>query len=137
MSQFVEVKAADLVGAALDWAVAMVGGESIIIHFPNQRRFDARGGIHCSSDGCTIGPRKSGGDTEEWSPSTNWAQGGPLIDEYGIEFKWVTDASIEAYSYTMSENIALGGTHLEAACRLIAMELGDVVQVPAELIEVI
>lgn len=105
-----------LVRRSLDWAVA--SAEAMRPYWHNGRVM-----VLCDDGGRPL-PHFS----------TDWAQGGPLIDKYGIEFKWVTDASIEAYSYAMSENNALGGTHLEAACRLIAMELGEVVNVPAELV---
>lgn len=105
-----KVKIDELTGAALDWAVAKAIGESVIIASP------------------TIGmPAKV--VTEKFrlpfNPSTNWSQCGSLIDEHGIEFKWVSDATIEAYSYTLSEKRAYEPDHLTAACRLIAMELGE------------
>ena len=105
-----------LVGRALDWAVA--SAEAMSSYWDKGQLM-----VLCDDGGRPL-PHFS----------TDWAQGGPLVDKYGIEFKWVTDASIEAYSYAMSENNALGGTHLEAACRLIAMGLGETVQVPEELV---
>lgn len=109
MSKFVEVKTAELTGPALDWAVAKAtwGGD---INSEFNQLF-----------------------LKSFHPSTDWVQGGKLIDEHGVEFKWLTDAAIEAYSYTLSENTAMGGSHLEAMCRLLAMELGDMVQIPSEL----
>lgn len=124
MSNFVEVKTAELFGPALDWAVARVTGVSYDPASVIKNEYDWAGRIVATTH------------YGNYSPSIKWVHGGPLIEEHGIEFKWITDATIQAYSYTMSENIAWGVTHLVAACRLIAMELGDVVQVPAGLVRV-
>lgn len=141
MSEFVEVKTAELTGPALDWAVAVVEGESVVIHSPNQRRFDVRGGIHCSSDGCTIGPRSSFGDTEDWSPSTDWAQGGPMLEKYSWALPYRTIARHHLGKFeacTESGKSCNGDTPLIAACRaIVAAKLGGVVQVPAELVGVV
>lgn len=120
MSEFVEVKTEDLKGDALDWATAMaVNGNPAFF-----AAFGARMLGRSITKEIKLG---------EILPSVDWRQGGPLIDAFGIEFKWVTDATIEAYSYELSENRACGNTHLEAACRLISMELGCEVKVPSEL----
>lgn len=121
MSDFIEVKTTELTGSALDWAVAssLNGSHLLETVFPTVRwgeRF---------SDAVLDGRIKS---------SSDWNQCGVLIDEYGIEFKLVTDATIEAYSYVLSENRVYGRDHREAACRLIAMELGETVKVPTELV---
>lgn len=115
----IEMKTAELTGPALDWAVAKALNGGKLVGMP---------GLEW---GTSIIEQVTCG---AFHPSTDWGQGGRIIDEYGIEFKWVTDATLEAYSYIMSENTAMGGTHLVAACRLLAMELGDMVQVPAELV---
>lgn len=145
--ELIEVKTAELVGPALDWAVAGVVGESIVIHSPSQRRYDVRGGIHCSSDGCTIGPRSINGDTEEWSPSTNWSLGGPLLDKYAtmvLSHDHSSEVMIGGFWNPSREaacekkaTSADGSTILIALCRaIVSAKLGDVVQVPAELVGV-
>lgn len=123
MSGFVDVKTTELTGHTLDWAVASAlnGTHLLETVFPTVRWGE------CFSDAVLDGRIK---------PSFDWNQCGVLIDEYGIEFKWVTDATIEAYSYVLSENRVYGHGHREAACRLIAMELGETVKVPAKLVTI-
>lgn len=112
-----EIKTSELTGAALDWAVAKAIGSELVEHQGDDLRVEICPGL-----------------AAHWSPSTSWSQCGPLIDAHGIEFKWVTDATIEAYSYTLSENRVFGQSHLQAACLLLAYELGDTVDVPEELL---
>ncbi len=121
MATHVEIKISDLTGKALDWAVAYaLNGKPLLEKvFPTVKWGES------FTDAVLEGRIK---------PTTDWCQCGVLIDEYGIEFKWLTDATIEAYSYTLSEKQATGNDHREAACRLIALELGETVMVPAEFI---
>lgn len=92
----VKVKTSELIGPALDWAVATA--EGISIHALCAGGF----AVNC----------------EDYSPSTDWSQGGPLIEKY------------------------LGGCLLRVdelllnAMRAIVLEqLGDVVSVPAEIVQ--
>lgn len=77
------------------------------------------------------------GPVEEYNPTKKWSQAGGFIDEFGIEFKWVSDATIEAYSYIMKEKYGYGSCHLEAACRLVVLSfLDESVNIPDNLLEV-
>lgn len=77
------------------------------------------------------------GPVEDYNPSKNWKQSGGFIEEFGIEFKWVTDVTIETYSHIMEEKHAHGLNHLEAACRLIVLSfLGESVDIPEDILEV-
>ncbi|AJO79423.1 phage protein NinX family protein [Pseudomonas sp. MRSN 12121] len=124
MSEMIEVKTADLIGAALDWAVAKAEG---------MRQHTPAGLKHVywySGDRC-IGIH--------WQPSTNWSQGGQLIEKYA--------AMVRGYPNQMYDTLAIarvccdgalswssGATPLIALCRAIAhTRLGKVVQVPKEL----
>lgn len=122
MKDFTSVKISELSGQALDWAVASaLNGKSLLeIAFPTVKWGES------FTDAVLDGRVK---------PTTDWGQCGVLIDEYGIEFKWLSDAVIEAYSYTMIENRAWGYNHREAVCRLIAMELGETAMVPSILVK--
>lgn len=122
MKDFVQVKTSELTGQALDWAVvSSLNGKSLLgTAFPTVKWGESF--TNAVLDG-------------RIKPSTDWGQCGVLIDEYGIEFKWVTDATIEAYSYTLSENRVFGQSHLQAVCRLIAMELGETAMVPSILVK--
>lgn len=121
MSQMIEVKTADLIGPALDWAVAKA--ECAPVELP-------------ASD--VVWHKYAGA----YSPSTDWAHGGPLLRTYQIEFSINEDtdevgASLlywRTYGKSHRTRWSKGETHLIAACRaIVAAKLGDVVSVPAEL----
>ena len=128
MSEFVEVKTAELVGPSLDWAVAMAE------FWEADRPRD--GQIRKGDVYMLVGPfRLIGlGVDKFYSPSTNWAQGGPLIDECDV---WLSDdeeACVASCPPHAGRFVVDGGTNLIAACRaIVAAKLGDVVQVPVEL----
>lgn len=72
MTELVEVKTQDLLGAALDWAVAKAEGVAVVTdpNSPSCRQMvedaDSINGWYC------------------YSPSTDWSQGGPLIEKYKV-----------------------------------------------------
>lgn len=103
-----KIKTSELTGAALNWAVAKCEGVDV-----------------------------SHGLTDDERYSTNWAQGGPIIDRKKIGVaplhegnkKWASGIMHEFSMYT-----AMGPTPLVAAMRCyVASELGDEVEVPEEL----
>ena len=109
------MKTSELTGNALDWAVA-------------------------KCEGIGLGPRGSvvyyfEGDPAMWQPSSNWKQGGPIIEREMIEigahepegFEWV------ARDY-WRETTMTGPTPLIAAMRAyVASKLGDDIEIPKEL----
>lgn len=124
----VEVKTAELVGPALDWAVAEADGadELKVVPWGDGKTVSC---IYWLPDG--------GCWANHYSPSTDWSHGGPLIEKhsvwlgapYGSRRCW--DAS-----YHTSCEAHDGDTPLIAACRAIVdAKLGDVVRVPAELVQ--
>ncbi|AZD07504.1 hypothetical protein C4K26_2101 [Pseudomonas chlororaphis] len=122
MSDMIEVKTADLIGPALDWAVAKAEG---------MRQHTPEGLKHVywySGDRC-IGTH--------WQPSTSWGQGGPLIEKHRIcvtpeyEGQWHADLFRDDEEPLMSVE---GATPLIAVClAVVATEFGLVVSVPKEL----
>ncbi|WP_116817911.1 phage protein NinX family protein [Pseudomonas syringae] len=118
MSEFLEVKTADLVGAALDWAVAKAEGVE-----PAYR--------HVVVDGRPI---------SNYRPSTNWSQGGPLISKYHMDFccehpETIGAALCDENGMYIDDRMMFGKTHLIAACRaIVASVLGETVSVPKELL---
>ncbi|EPK5820827.1 phage protein NinX family protein [Pseudomonas aeruginosa] len=132
MSETVEVKTCDLEGQALDWAVGCIEDEQIErkqigwllmnlkvwIPLPDTPYFDI---------------------VTHWSPSTDWSQGGPLIEKYKLDI----GAPMENIPGLWNANTEWGHpmgtpgpTALIAACRAIVREwLGEIVSVPAELIK--
>ena len=107
------MKTSELTGAALDWAVAKCEGQ------PNNWMHDHKLGYTNS-------------------PSTDWAQGGPIIERENIKLtprKPFHDDWEAEYRYSQGGGLnAFGPTPLIAAMRcLVASKLGDEVDVPEEL----
>lgn len=137
------MKTIELTGAALDWAVAkcMTGGEL----FQSGRIARA---VVLHSVGRTVAPyfvKDSGMMCCAFEPSTDWAQGGPIIERE--RFRIVPNMS---GGFTVSKKIVeildddgfntrwvhgTGPTILIAAMRChVASRLGDDVAIPADLL---
>ena|SRR3990167_8850506 len=114
MTTMVEVKTSDLIGSALDWAVAnYVTGVLLAIPCPP---IDALAG---------------------YSPSTDWKHGGPLFDEYNVATTcpFGVDADDEPHWACAGGGESYGPTKLIAACRaIVAARSGGTVQIPIELV---
>ena len=121
------MKTIELTGAALDWTVAKCEGAHPQISYPDKRLFGAIG------------------DTFDYS--TDWAQGGPIIEREGISTRLNhKQAQLwEAYIWLPMQHdqseadsnscTAFGTTPLIAAMRCYAAsKLGDEIDVPEELI---
>ena len=68
-----------------------------------------------------------------YSPSTDWSQGGPIIEREGIGFYKANSTKWWAHPYGGEYN-AEGTTSLIAAMRCyVSSKLGDVVDIPEEL----
>lgn len=137
MTDLIEVQTSALTGAALDWGVAQVEGIEIAIAEP-----------HYGTD-WRVYRTESGG---KYSPSTDWAVGGLLIDKHQLTVSspqalvhrhtgWEPSGIWSACTWTNDGYGARShGWHqtsaLIAACRAIVHnKLGDTVQVPKELIQ--
>jgi hypothetical protein len=127
MSEFVEVKTAELEGAALDSAVARAigayrGNYQFSESGPMDKAWIFPGEIPCKAT------------TGKFSPSTDWSQGGPLIEKYMIGFGVYSDAYFAVIGLNDRSGAENGPTHLIAACRaIVAAVLGETVQVPKGL----
>lgn len=111
-----KIKTSELIGAALDWAVAKCAGLKGVVE-----------------DGPVI---------REYYPSTDWSQGGPIIERELCELVrcqsgstgpvyWEAHAGFEHES---GHAIHYGPTPLIAAMRCyVASKLGDEVEIPGEL----
>lgn len=136
MSEFIEVRTVELTGPALDWAVAHATKAWEWAHewYPTMTLDPTFRGV---SDNAPCGsvslvPRNPmRQDSQPFTPSTDWAQGGRLFDgrvtalnQTGAELWWAH----------AGERLAYGPTPLIAVCRAIAASgLGDTVQIPAGL----
>ena len=112
------MKTSELTGAALDWAVAKCE------QYPM--------GIWYDEDGM---PMIRDDEVPEWAPSTNWTQGGPIIERERIsagtnEDDWCADITSGETGFIRG----FGSTPLVAAMRCyVASKLGDEVEVPEGL----
>jgi hypothetical protein len=107
------MKTSELTGAALDWAVAKCEGPNSV--------------AACYYDEDDLPMCLDEAPHMEWQPSTNWAQGGPIIEREWIDLHCVNDAlweaEINASAYHNRKN---GPTPLIAAMRCyVASKQGD------------
>lgn len=141
MSEFVNVETANLEGRALDWAVAIAEGWAP--DRPQDGQLKKNGIIALAGHHKPDGTKRY-----SFSPSTSWICGGPLIDKYHFDFTFERLGLVYAYPcdeagkqvihiYNDDHRARYGDTHLIAMCRaLVHWKLGEVVNVPAALLEV-
>lgn len=117
-----KIKTSELTGPALDWAALVAtGGDKYALQrmlemaMRMKSPVDVLGGFH---------------------PSTDWSQGGPLIEARCVGFSYISDQWLATADET---SVGCGATeqgpnHLIAAMRaIVAAELGDEVDIPEEL----
>lgn len=123
------MKTAELTGTALDWAVAKCLEGTVSIT-------DERGGWLVVFQPVTRGAT-GGGSTYRpvfFSPSTDWSQGGPIIEREKIATDWSGENDWCASCDTNPTRIFSAATPLIAAMRCYcASKLGDTVDIPKEL----
>jgi hypothetical protein len=108
------MKTNELSGDALDWAVAEASGTPIYRSGKTLTRMDMDGNAY-------------------WEPSTNWAQGGPIIEQEGICLVLNQHRTWDAHKDNVNF-FETGTTPLIAAMRCyVASKLGDEVEIPEEL----
>jgi hypothetical protein len=118
------MKTSELTGRALDWAVAKCEGVELYSGPRDNNPAYKANWVR----------RKHGG---LYQPSTDWAQGGPIIEREGISVDrmggaWTADISDSVGGYI--EHTESGPTPLIAAMRCyVASKLGDEVEIPREL----
>ena len=134
------MKTSELTGAALDWAVAKCEGatdfwfDTVATHWVK---------LHGQDRALRYGWAQS------YLPSTNWAQGGPIIEREDIAISSAPDGLWAAYASKGTRLVQHGGQAVEvfnwtykqqgyspliAAMRCyVASKLGDDVDVPEEL----
>ena len=121
------MKTSELTGAALDWAVAKCEGYEIVRMRGNEITFLDR------TDDGALNERQIG-------YSTDWAQGGAIIEREKIDVMWCGDrwcaytADAECTTGDDRQPVTEGATPLIAAMRgYVASKLGDEVELPEEL----
>ena len=125
MTDLIEVKTADLVGHALDWAVALAEGLEVFLVGP---QYNVPWRVFW----------KKRGQALEWdvlyNPHEDWLLGGKLIEKYRVGFGLYSDYFFAVTGLNDLPGDADGSTHLVAACRaIVAAKSGDTVNVPKEL----
>jgi len=116
-----KVMTSELRGAALDWAVAVaLGHKDIITDF-----------------GAYIRIRTQPAGALTFSPTVDWAQGGPIIEREGISVWEFDDVTWKAETPLVGVDCVYEApTPLIAAMRCyVASKLGDKVEVPDEILE--
>lgn len=113
------MKTSELQGIALDWAVAKCAGREL---------HRSRSGRWMTARYGEFNPRHG---APWYSPSTDWRQGGPIIERERIELEH--DGFAWWARITADEDFH-GPTPLIAAMRcFVASKLGDEIEVPKEL----
>jgi hypothetical protein len=134
-----KIKTQDLTGPALDWAVAKASGR-----LGAWRRDESRPGtsildIDFDEHGelCEYVPGSRRDPYKPWRPSTDWSQGGPIIERERINLMfcagfWRATKDDRPTSGERAEED--GPTVLIAAMRcFVASKLGDEIEIPEEL----
>jgi len=111
------MRTSELTGAALDWAAAKCEGWDAPI---------------CKNPGWSVPVYVATNDSKlfTYTPSTDWSQGGPIIEREGISITY-DDVWTAEDVYGRAQ---WGDTPLIAAMRcFVASKLGDTVNIPEEL----
>jgi hypothetical protein len=121
-----KIKTAELTGAALNWAVAMCEGWKYTTARDNTGQYP-----WLVKHGKDIDPK-------QYRPSSNWMQGGPIIEREGISVALERGEPWAAWSKAAfrddAEAFGYGETPLVAAMRChVASKMGDEIEVPEEI----
>jgi hypothetical protein len=131
-----KIATSELIGPALDWAVAKIENAGWAVY------------EECLQRGVDPGPRPSEylrdyEFGEDFSPSTNGSQGVPIIDREKIDFRWTSTGLVCVATISRPHEVdphlhrkvyGKGPTMLIAAMRCyVAWKLGNEVDVPEGL----
>ena len=120
------IKTSELTGTALDWAVAKCEGGTDFMHDGISMHFVLHGMTKVLATGWA--PSMS------YTPSTNWMQGGSIIEREGISINSHLDGHEWFARDYWGANEQAAETPLVAAMRCyVTNKLGDNVDVPDEL----
>lgn len=127
------MRTSELIGPALDWAVMKI---------------EKRVLVRILGGGLLVNGRHEDGRelpedwqmTFMWHPSTDWAQGGPIIEQEKYDLSWLPKMQ-QWYAQRKQHgtdgfvtHIGFGPTPLIAATRcFVASKLGDEIEIPKEL----
>lgn len=127
------MKTSELTGAALDWAVAKCEGATNL-------RYDTVATWWVDLDGEPRALSSGWSPRQSWHPSTNWSQGGPIIEREKITIDYDHEGPTLMWE---AKHFAFDGTELQreygptpliAGMRCyVASKLGDEIEIPREL----
>ncbi|UMY59858.1 phage protein NinX family protein [Pseudomonas sp. LS.1a] len=130
MTDLIEVRVSNLVGAPLDWAVAMAEGFESDPERLTNVWLNEEDPTSISIRGVEMG--------YGFRPSSNWEHGGPLIEKHqaGLSHdRYLSGGPCGCSAGPLNSTWLSGPTPLIAFCRaLVHAKLGPVVRVPKELI---
>lgn len=117
-------------GTALDWAVAKAVGKDVTLEL----------GFASKTDGSQSSGLYPFDGRKPYSPSTNWAQGGPLLAHAELlTISKAGDLSVTQFlgDIGTGSGDSPNNSILESICKaIVAAKFGDAVTVPRELVEV-
>lgn len=136
------IKTSALAGASLDYAVGYALYE--VTNHIERYRFLNDEGDHVGS--VWVGEKRT--FTTLFSPSTNWSQLGPMIEEFKIDLFYYEELEVDGVKGPMWEAMLpcqsftaadayepIGATAAVAACRaIVAAKIGEEVYIPEELL---
>ena len=124
------VKISEITGTALDWLVAKC--EGMVAQGVYGEPELTQDGLHLHYCDVLL--------SHPYSPSTDWAEGGPIVQREGIgirqygdflESRWQADK----WAFKFVDPMATGTTPLIAAMRCyVSSKLGDEVDIPEEML---
>lgn len=134
-----QINVAEATGPALDWLVAKCEGILDPVHGESAARVVLY--VDQWQTYMRLNPPPQVYYSDRYEPSTNWAQGGPIIDmeahnlfKHNGGTEWCCACNVPRDGYTAIVT-ADGPTPLIAAMRCyVASKLGDTVEVPEELL---
>lgn len=131
-----KVKTSELIGSALDWAVAKCEGRENVISQSKGGALSFDAGLHPY-----MADLDKPGRYQIYGPSTHWAQGGPIIERGRISVEYTGNkgrawfAKPPGNPTRVRRQMMDGPTPLIAACRcFVASRLGDEADVPDALV---
>jgi hypothetical protein len=138
MSEFVEVKTAEMVDVVLNWATFCAvypGMQPTIKIIQSETKQLFKGGRPITFPrSVRLSYVGAYSFEHHWYPSSDWEYGGPLLDRFEIEILRAGSV-VHAKRSGMTNAAGYGETTLISACRaIVASVLGDTVSVPKELV---
>lgn len=123
-----KIKTSELIGRPLDYAVAIALVGTYL-------QFDTVGTWRITIDGRDRALSRGWSAAQNFSPSTDWAEGGPIIEREIIELLPMFNPKYWSARVATKSDWVDGPTPLIAAMRCyVASKLGGEVEVPDELL---